>query len=244
MKLIVLLLVLVAVVAAAALFWIDSLAARGIEKGGRYALGVETKAKGVDLSLLYGKLTMDELNIGNPAGDFETPHLMKFGRFDVDVKTRTIFSDTIELDHFTIADLDINIEESLTGGNASAVVRHVKEIADGRKPSDGDQPEPSDEEGAGGKKVRVDRVEIGNVTVRFKVSLIGGLGRDETFQLGMIELTDVATDGSGVPVEELIRRIVPRILIAVLDKSGDKLPGDMRAATEILRKVLEALKVE
>lgn len=242
LKLVVILLALVVIVAAAALFWIDTLAERGIEEGGKYALGVETDAEGVNLSLIYGKLTMNDLTIANPEGEFETPNLMKFGQFSMDLKTSSIFSDVIELEHFKIAELDINIEERLLGGgNARYVIQHVSDLGKGSEPSDDDDDETSTDDR--GKHVRVDHIVIGSTTVRYNVSLPIGK-RDETIELGEIVLTNVATDGTGVPIEELIRRIVPKILLEVLDQSGDKLPADMRTAMAVLRKVLEALKIE
>jgi hypothetical protein len=243
LKLFVILLALVVIVAAAALFWIDRLAEAGIEEGGKYALGVETEAEGVDLSLIYGKLTMNDLTVGNPEGDFETPYLMKFGQFSVDLDTSSLLGDVIELDHFKIADLQINIEERLTAGNARYVIQHVSDLGKRDEPSDDDDDDDSAPTDDKGKHLRVDRIVIGNTTVRYNVSLLVGK-RDETIELGEIVLTNVATDGTGVPVEELIRRIVPRILIAVLDKSGDKLPADMQAGMMVLKKVLEALKIE
>ena len=241
LKVIVLLLALVVIIIAGALFWIDSLAERGIEEGGKYALGVETDAEGVDLSLIYGKLTMSDFTVSNPKGDFETPHLMKFGQFSVDLKTASVFSDMIELEHFKIAELDINVEERLTAGNARQVLQHIIDLGKRSEPSGDDDDAPSDGKG---KNVRVDRIVIGSTTIRYNVALLGGIKRDETIEVGEIVLTNVATDDSGVPVEELIRRIVPKILIAAMDQSGDKLPPDMRAGMAILRKILDAIKIE
>ena len=241
LKVIVLLLGLAVIVIAGALFWIDRLAERGIEEGGKYALGVKTEAEGVNLSLIYGELTMGEFTVGNPEGDFETPYLMRFGQFHADLKTSSIFTDTIELSEFRIGDLDINIEERLTAGNARYVMRHISDLGKGSGSSDDDDSTPSEGKG---KHVRVDLVVIDNATIRYNVSLLGGIKRDETIEIGRIELNDVAMDGTGVPIEELIRRIVPKILIDALDKSGDKLPPDMRAGIAILRQVLDAVKLE
>ncbi len=207
----ILVLLVVAIVAVWAM--IDSIAKKGVEAGGEYALGVPTKLGSLNLSLLGGTLKMDVLGFSNPAG-FTSPHLMKSGTFDLGVRTASVFSDTVELTHFTLDGLDVNIEQQIGKNNISVVMDHIKQLGGGGAA----KPESKE----GGKKIKVDKVTIKNVTAH--VRLFSAPSVD--ILIPSIELNNVGSAGEA-KTSEIITRIVMAVLAGIVEKGKGLIPADL-----------------
>jgi len=223
------LLLLVLVVIGGALIWIDEIARRGLEDGGEHALGVQTRAKRLDVGIFAGTLTIDELNIANPEG-FNTPHLLKFSSCSSDLHVPSLFSDTIDLTHFEVAGLDVNIEQGLLKNNVMLVVKHLRARAGSLEKSE-----------SPGKNVRLDRIVIRDTTVHFELPGLPTLSEDLTVNVDEIIIEDLDIGDAGLPVAELMQRVVPKILLASLEASRDKLPPDMRPMADAIRQAVEIL---
>ena len=233
-KIVAVVVILVVIAAVAAWIWIDSIAKAGIEKGGTATLGVNTTVDDVSLSLLKGQLVMDGLRIANPEG-FSSPHLMQSGRFDVQVETGSVFSDTIVLPKFELDGMDINIEKNDKGNNVSTVLDNIKSKApeeEAKKPEEG------------GKKVKLDRVVVRNIAVHLHLPIIGGGDEGRTLKVPEIVLEDVSSDDSaGVVVGQLTGKLFAAIMAAVVEKVGSDLPAalagtlktDIAAAASAIR---------
>ncbi|MDX1682749.1 MAG: hypothetical protein R3336_06495, partial [Phycisphaeraceae bacterium] len=48
--------------------YIDSIAATAVERGGTYALGVDTRLADADVGIFAGEVTLDGLTVDNPEG--------------------------------------------------------------------------------------------------------------------------------------------------------------------------------
>jgi hypothetical protein len=223
LRLLVLLILILVVVAVVVLYKLDVFVKTGIEKGGTYALGVDTTVEDVDLSLIGGRLNLDNLKIANVEG-YETPHLMKTGRFELGVNTGTLMDETVVVNKFELDGLDVNIEQkSLTENNISAIMNNIKRFESKEaKPA-----EEAPEAEKAGKKVRVDRILIKNVSAHVKLPSAMGSAGELSINVPEIELTGVSSDPNGVPVHELIRQILPAILMAVVEKGEGKLPDNL-----------------
>jgi len=219
LKLVIVLIILVVVAAGIGWAMIDTLAEAGIEKGATYALGVETTVAQVDLSLLRGTLAIDQLKMANPSG-FDSPHLINTTRVATELKTDTLFSDTVELSKFEIDGLDVNIEGNLSGSNIARIIENLKKFS-----SDKDKAETE-----GGKKIKVDRILITNVVAHFS---LGKLAK-ATVKVPPIELRDVTSDNAeGVVISELSARIFIAVLQAVLENSQSDLPGGLKTLLNV-----------
>lgn len=210
-----------AIVAAGIAFWyyVDVIAKTGIEKGATYALGVPTTVHKADVGLWGGTLLIENLTVGNPEG-FKTPHLLAVKRSDLGVVTNTLFGDTIEVNRFELDGLDLHIEQKPGTSNVSTVLDHIK-----AKAGDPSEPGEAEEEGAGGKKVKVDRIVVRNVTAHVQVLPIGGDATTLNIEVPEIILEDVTSDNAeGIAVAELTRRILPAILTAVIKKGRGTIP--------------------
>jgi len=217
LRLAVLLVILLVVVLAVGWYYIDALAKTGVERGATYALGVPTTTDKVGVGLLAGTVRIDGLNVANPEG-FETPHLMHTGRFDLGVQTGSLFSDTIEVTRFELEDLDLYIEQKLGSSNVSTVLENIKAKAGEPAPETGKE-EP-------GKKVKAGRIVVRNVTAHIQLLPVGGQASTIDVEVPEIVLEDVTSDSpNGVAVAEVVRRIVPAILAAVVKKGREVAPG-------------------
>ncbi len=213
---ILLVVVLLAVAAAVvAYLWIDTLAKKGIEEGGTYALGVPTKVQTVSVGLFGGTMELDGLNVANPQG-FQTPHVMHSGKFDVEIIPSSLFGDVVQVRKFELDGLDINFEQKLPDSNIKLILDHIQKIAGGGE----DKPE---EPAGKGKKVQLDRIRIRNVTANFRLPVAGDL----KVEVPEIVLDNVTSDNAqGVVLSELIQRLVPAIIAAVVEKAEGTVPAD------------------
>lgn len=220
---------------------IDVIVKTGIQKGGTYATGVPVDVQDVKLSLLGGKFTMDNLVISNPEG-FTSPHMMKTGKFDLDVVPGSILGNAIEVRKFELDGMDINIDQAGSKNNISVILDHIKQLGGAsQSPSSNSgssaNPAPQDTapaakpadsvpKGDTGKKIKVNKILIKNVVAHFHLS--GPLAKqDLTVSLPTLELDNVSSDDNGATVSQLISRIIPATLTAVLEKGKDIIPGDL-----------------
>jgi hypothetical protein len=204
-------LIVVVVIAVVVLYLtIDSIAKAGIQAGGRYALGVDTRVDSVALSLLAGKLTVSDIVIDNPKG-YTAPYLLNANSFEVDVKTRTLFSHAVEVPLVEIDGLNLNIERKEGKNNVSEIADHIKSLGSGAKKQ-------------GGRALKIDRILLTNLTA----VVTGVPGGPRTVKVPRLELKDVTGDSAnGILVSELMARLFPVIMAGVLDKGKGLIPGDL-----------------
>jgi len=216
--------VVVLLIIAAVVVWlmIDSIAKTAIEEGGTYALGVETTVADVDVSILGGSVALDGLRIANPEG-FQSEHLMKSGKFALEARTGSLFSDTIEVSKFELDGLDVNLEQKLDGSNITKVMENLKKLA-------GKSEETKQEEGPG-KKIRVEVLTIRNVVAHVHVpALTGGTQKLLTINVPPIELKDVTDENAeGLLLSEFSGRLVAAVLAAVVEAGAGDIPAAFRA---------------
>ncbi|MCE5325755.1 MAG: hypothetical protein LLG01_05020 [Planctomycetaceae bacterium] len=222
-RVIVVILILIVVVVGGTWAMIDKLAKSGIEQGGKYALGVDTAAEDVNISLLNGSTRIDQLKIANPEG-FKSPHLVLAGLFSLQVQPSSVIGSPVEVSSFVLDGLDVNIE--LAGGknNVSVILDHVKQL--GGKDAKAGGPsskEPAADKGPG-KKIRVDTLVIRNVVANFHL----GSGKPVCVKVPAIELKNLSSDGpDGATIGTLVARIFPAVIAAVVEKGRGDIPGDL-----------------
>ncbi len=201
----------------------DSLAKTGIEEGATYALGTRTAVDDVSVGLTSGEVTIEGLEVSNPEG-FETPHLLRSGTFHVKVRPRTLFSETVEVNTFEIHGLDVYVEQKPGGSNVQTVLDHLETLG-------GPPGEPPKGPAKEGKKVKVDTILITDVTAHVRLLPAFGGREPPPIKVKKIELKNVTKDNAaGVALPELVARVVPAIMAAVLEAGGDALPAELRKA--------------
>jgi hypothetical protein len=205
---------------------VNSVARRGVEVGGTYALGVPTTVKAIDVGLLSGKVGLDSLRVANAPG-FPTDHFLTLGDGKVEVKLSTLTSEVIYIPQLSLSNIDVALEKKEGKSNYQVILDNLQKLTGppGSKP-----PEPKE---GSQKKLIIHELTIRNVNVH--ADLLGGPGvigavTKVNVPLAEIKLTDVGQTGSGVAgsgvtFSELAGLVVQAVLAAAVEKGG--LPADV-----------------
>ena len=95
-RIVIVLMLVVMVLGVVGYVMLDKLTKKGIERGGTYAMGVETKLDGIHIGLLSGSVSMNGLSVANPEG-FKADHFMSLREGNVDVALTSLMGDKVEV---------------------------------------------------------------------------------------------------------------------------------------------------
>jgi len=140
------LVIVVAIAVGVLLIRIDSVAQSAIQRGGTYALGVDTVVDSVDISLWGGTAAVEGLNVANPEG-YPGPHLMHSDHLGLSIEPGSIRRDTVVIREIVIDGLDLNIEKSQDKYNVEVVSENLQRFGQGEKePAEGEPAPPAEGE--------------------------------------------------------------------------------------------------
>ena len=194
---------------------LDSAIGAAVERGGTYALGVETKLGSADASLLGGELELDGLEIANPTG-YSAPLFLRVGSTGVGVSTKSLLSETVEVPRFELHDVEVNLERTTDGSNYGEILESLKRF---------ESKSPAEKQGEGGKKFIVRDVLIRNLVVHANVApgVLGDAGKFEV-TIPEIHLKDLGTAEGGQTIGELFSALVKIVLSAALESGSGVFP--------------------
>lgn len=213
---------------------VNSLAKKGIEAGGTYALGVPTTVQDVNIGLLSGQASLSGLNVANPAG-FAAPHFLKLGTGSVAVTLGSLQGEVVEIPSFTLDAIDVRLERTGSGGNYQTILDNLKKVSGGAGGTPDATPAPSGS--AGEKRFVVNKLKLTNIRVELDMLGAGGeVGKvlnsaaKIPVTIPEITLTNVGQTGSGVKgtgvtMGQLASIIVQAVLSAAAEKGG--FPADI-----------------
>jgi len=224
-KLIVLLIVVLIAGGVVGFIYIDSIAKAGIEKGGTYALGVDTTVDSADVEILAGEFSMKGLNVANPSG-FDSPHFLNLKNGNVEVSLTTLMSDVVSMSQLKFGGLDVNLQKREGKTNYGTILDNLKrfESSDDKSPKEGDD---------AGKRFIVDKLVISKVNVHADLIPEGGELTKVELPIERIALKDVGKKEGGLTLAELSKVVVQAVIEEIVKKGGDILPaaliGDLRS---------------
>lgn len=193
---------------------INKIAKAGIEQGGTYAMGVETKLKDINLGLLSGEVTMAGLSIDNPEG-FKADQFLSLGDGEVQVTLGSLMDDVVEVPVLRLNDIDMALEKDKGKANYEVILEHLAKVTGGGE-------EPTEPAGEGEAKRFIVR-ELVITDVKVKAEVIGDIS--VPIVIPEIKMTDVGSDGEGVTLGDLSGIIVTSIMATVVETAGDILPA-------------------
>lgn len=200
---------------------IDAIAKQAIERGGTYAMQVETTVDTVDVRIRGGTASMNGLNIANPAG-FDTSHFLRLGDANASMNLETIRSDTIVMPSITLSGIDVILDKGASPSNYNTILNSLKRF-ESKDTGGGDAPPPSE----GGKKLVINSLILRDINIRVAnmpgVSLAVG---DVAVNIPEIELRDVGK-GESMTTAEVINLVVKTVLAAAVEAGGGIIPGDV-----------------
>jgi hypothetical protein len=212
-RIVVLLVVVIVAVGVIGYVAIDRITKAGIEQGGTYAMGVETKLDGVRLGLFSGSVSLNGLSVANPEG-FKSENFMSLGDGSVEVTLGSLMGDKVEVPLLELNNIDIALEKDKGKANYQVILDHLAEVTGG-------EGEPTEDAGEG-KKFVIKELVITDVKV--KAEVIGGVS--VPVKIDEIRLTDIGSDSDkGVLLKDLSGIILTAILSTVVEQAGDLLPG-------------------
>jgi hypothetical protein len=193
----------------------------GVETAGTKALSVPVTLGDADLSILRGKLRLQNLAVDNPPG-YQHEKLLELGDARVAVSIGSLLTDTVNIKEIKLDGMNVVIEQkSVTGNNLRDI---IKDIPTGEPK---EEEEPATEKP--GKTLRIDNLEITNVTVKAKLLPVPGKSDTVTLKLDPIIMTDLGSDEK-MDMAKLSGKILLAIANGVAKQGAGVLPDDMTAA--------------
>lgn len=219
LKIVLVLIILVVVGLGVAIYQIDAIAKKAVEKGGTYALGVETTVDSISIGFLSGKLGMQGLTLANPDG-YPTEKMLKTGTFDFQLDTSTVQQDEVIIELISLDGLNMRLDKKDGKYNMQVVADNVKRFGKGEagEETTTEPAEPAPDAGPG-KVFTVKELVVKDITVH--VDGVPG----SPFTVDEVRLPNV---GSNMTLDELIARLYPLIMSNVL-KSIAALPAELVA---------------
>ncbi len=208
-KLLAVLVVVIIVALVAAFFYINSIAKTAVERGGTYALGVNTTLKSAGVKPLAGEFTMDGLTVANPDG-YKSSHFLTLGNGDVAVSLPTLMKSVVTLPHLNLSDIDMNLEKKDGKANYQTIMDNLKKLSSD-KPAD-----------PNAKKFVIESIDIRKVLVHVDM-----MGKTVNVPIESITMKNIGSDGSGVDMGQLTGVITKAVFAAVVESGGGLIPTEM-----------------
>lgn len=201
---------------------VDAIAKMAIERGGTYALGVNTTVKSADVKVFSGEFAMSGLEVANPEG-FGAPHFLTMGSAGVAVSLASLNKPIVELPRLSLEELDVRLERRPDGSNYGVILANLEKL---KSPAKDTSPQASE------KKLVIDELSIKNVKVSIDLLGLPGGSSRVTVPIGEIKLSQVGktgkgVGGTGVTLDELAGIVVQAVMAATVDNAGGLLPGDV-----------------
>lgn len=200
-------LVLIVVFMIAVNFFADSAVKAGIESTATEALKVEVSVSDVDLSIVSGKLVLQNFSIGNPPA-YQHDKLLVLRNTEIEVEAKSLLSDVVNIKQIRIDHVDVIIEQhSVSENNLHDVLQAASETDEW-------------------KKLRIDNLEISEITV--KVDLMTNSEQTEpvTLALSPIRMTNLGRDNK-MDIAALLKEIILAIADSVVKEGIGVLPTDI-----------------
>jgi hypothetical protein len=211
--------VLVVIAAVAVCLFADKALKAGIETAAAKALNVGVSVDGVDLSIMGGKLALQNLMVDNPPG-YQHPRLLELKEAQVEVYIRSLLSDTVKIKDIKLDGAQVVLEQR--GVSSNNIQDIMKSMPSAPKTQEPNQP-PS------GKKLHIANLEITNTTVKVKLLPVPGKADTVTLKLAPIKMTNLGSDEK-LDMAALSGKILAAIAQGIAEQGAGILPDDMVGA--------------
>ena len=215
--------VVLAILIALLIVFLNSIVLKTINEVGPAALGVPVTLQDAQVRPFRGKTTLTGLHVGNPEG-FKTAGLLDLGSIAVQLDRASLLTDTLVIQRIAIDGLVVTYEKGLLNSNLGALIDQLSAAEE--------VPEAAEETGQekSGKKVVIEKLVIAdsqmNLSVTGAAALTGGGALP--IPLPKITLTDLGKEKEGVTLVEA----VAHVLKAVAGATGTALAGSAKLLGE------------
>lgn len=219
-KVVAFLVVLIVIVGAGVFLYSDVIVKKGIEKGGEIAFGVPTRVGEMNLSLLGGEATMQNLTIANPAG-FSSQYFLELGHAGMAVSLQSLLGDKVTIPRVELSGIRVNLEQKDGRNNVNPLLKRARDLAGDKERSPESSPAPRRDDG---KKFVISYFSLDNVQVNANLDILGQ-SSSLNLVLPKIELRNLGEEEQGLTMAELVERVVQIILATAQQSSGQLSPA-------------------
>ena len=185
----------------------------GIETAATKTLNIGVDIDDIDLSIIGGKLAMQNLIIKNPPG-YQHDKLLELRNANIEVNVKSLLNDVVNIREIRLDGMEVTIEQrGVSGNNLQDVIAAIPKSQETKD-------EPS------GKKLHIDNLEISDITVKVKLLPVPGKADTVTLEISPIKMTDLGSDNK-LDTAELTSRILLAIASGVAEQGVGVLPKNM-----------------
>jgi hypothetical protein len=206
----------------------DRLIKWGIEKAGSSALKVPVGLESANLSVLGGSLSLKNLSIGNPP-EYQHKQFLELKNASVKIKPASLLSGTIRIPEIKLNGINVVLEEKdIRSNNLQDILKNI---------SAGEGKQTDKTKQAEGKKLRIDYLELTDISVQVKLLPLPGKVDTIPLKLPPIKMTDIGKDGK-TDTAALVSKIIVAISAGIAKSGAGLLPDDI---TKSLNSTLKGL---
>lgn len=185
----------------------------GIESAATRALNVGVTVEDVDLSIMGGRLGIQNLVVSNPPG-YQHDTLLHLTSAGIEVDIKSLWGDVVDIRQIKLDGLNVVLEQrGLTTNNLRDVIESI--------PAGDDR-----ESKAPGKKLHIDNLEITNTKVKVKLLPVPGKADTVTLTLSPIRMTDLGSDNK-LNTAALSGKVLVAITEAIAKQGANELPKEL-----------------
>jgi uncharacterized protein involved in outer membrane biogenesis len=195
--------VLVAVLLGVAALCGGRMVCQGVNAFGPQVLGVPVTLEGATFRPLAGTIKLRNLQVGNPQG-FNTPALFDLGAVNLELNSRSLFSDTIVIHKVEVVAPHITYEKSLRGSNISALMKQLQ----GAEKKAAEQPAAAKTPAQPGpaKKVVIEELVVSDPALNVSITAAGG--HYVPVKLGRVEIKDIGKEHGGATFADALAIVI------------------------------------
>jgi hypothetical protein len=199
--------VVLAVLVAIPLLYLDSIAKGALESGASETFGTKTTLGSVSLGLLSGRVGLGDLRVRNPEGwDAKYFFTIDDGRFGVGLSQ--FLEDEVEVPQLTLDDVYLSLERGPGGSNYGTILDHMAK----------GPPPPPDAEA---KRFVIRDVRIRDVKADLRLDGPGPADKELEVLIPEIRLRNLGSNTEGgMLVSQMWSTVLRGVLVAVVRESG------------------------
>lgn len=206
----------------------------GVETFGPKVTQTSVNLDEVKLSILSGNGKLSGLNVGNPEG-FSSEHIFALGEVEIDIESRSLFSDEIVINKIYIKEPHISYEKTLKTSNFKELLKNIEESIGSDEATEIEKPREDDskkDQSAPGKDILIKEFVIEKPNV-----FLGIVGLKTTVVLPSIELSNISSSEEKIAaaiLNQVIAKLFEGIKSATVDATG--------TTTDAAKNILDSVK--
>jgi hypothetical protein len=219
--------VVVIVLLAAAFALRNHLVKAAIERGGSYALGVETRLDSAKLDFGGGRFSLRGFRVANPEG-FAEPWFLEMDRGAVSIEKGSLLGDQVEIPSLRLQGIRLFMDKREGKANYETIVESLQRFeTDG---GGGKAPREEESADAEGGKLLIREIAIHDIQVSAELLPLGGELTRSEFTIDEIVLKNVGGGSEeGLSVADVTAIVMKAVLSSALSVGGKVLPDEIES---------------